>query len=181
MSISANGTLRVPSGKRNAWIFGVGLSSNSQVLQYIPIPSVAYLYSPNPTFMALVGFPFATVMWRATNDWILFANYALLTNFQARVNYRLARQLYLFAGLAFQNQNYFLAERTEANQRFYMYDDRLSTGIQAFLGRHAAFNLSGGYIFGRRFFESTNGTSSSSNEVDVQSGAFVGASLQVLF
>jgi hypothetical protein len=62
-----------------------------------------------------------------------------------------------------------------------MYDDHLSTGIQAFLGRHAAFNLSGGYIFGRRFFESTNGTSSSSNEVDVQSGAFVGASLQVLY
>jgi hypothetical protein len=152
MSVSVNGSLRIPSGQCNAWILGVGLSSNSQVLQYVPIPTVAYLYAPNPTFTALAGFPFATAMWRPTDDWILFATHALLTNFQARVNYRLARQVYPFAGLTFQNQNYFLAERTEANQRFYMYDDRVSTGVQAFLGRHAAVNLPGGYIFGRRFF-----------------------------
>jgi hypothetical protein len=181
MSISINGTLRVPSGERNAWVFGVALSSNSQVLPFIPIPSVAYFWSPSPSFMALVGFPFANVVWRPTEDWILSANYALLTNFQARVSYRVARTTYLFAALDFQNQNYFLADRTDLNQRFYMYDDRLSAGVQMFLNRHASLNVSGGYVFGRRFFESTNGTSATSDEVNVAPGAFAGAAVQIRY
>jgi hypothetical protein len=181
MSISLNATLRVPSGERNAWIFGVALSSNSQVLPFIPIPSVAYFWSPSPAFMALVGFPFANMVWRPTQDWIVSASYALLTNFQARVSYRLVRATYLFAALDFQNQNYFLADRSDVNQRFFMYDDRLYGGVQVFLGRNASFNVSGGYVFGRRFFESTNGTSASTDNINVAPGAFVGAALQIRY
>jgi hypothetical protein len=181
MSFGVNASFRIPSGERNAWILGAALSSNSQVLQYIPVLSIGYLYSPNPTFFALIGYPVAAVMWRPTEDWIFLANYSLLTNFQARINYRLVRQVYLFVGVIFENQNYWLADRTKVNERFYMYDNRVSSGIQTFLGAHVALSLSGGYIFGRRFFESTNGTSSSANEVDVESGAFAGASVQVLF
>jgi hypothetical protein len=157
------------------------MSSNSQVLPFIPIPSVAYLYSPNPSFLALVGFPFANVVWRPSTDWIITANYSLLTNFHTRVNYRLVRQVYLFAGIDFQNQNYFLADRTNLNQRFYMYEDRISTGVQVFLNAHAGFNFSGGYVFGRRFFESTNGTSPSGDQVNVGPGAFVGAAFQLRY
>jgi hypothetical protein len=181
MSVGLNATLRVPSGERNAWIFGLAMSSNSQVLPFIPIPSVAYFYSPGPSFMALVGFPFANAVWRPAEDWIVSASYALLTNFQARVSYHLVRAAYVFAALDFQNQNYYLAERTDVNQRFYMYDDRLSAGLQVFLRRNAALNVSGGYVFGRRFFESTNGTSASTDQVNVEPGAFVGAALQVRF
>lgn len=181
MSIGVNASVRVPSGDRNAWIFGMALSSNSQILPYVPIPTVAYFYSPSPTFLALVGFPFANVVWRPDPDWSVSATYALLTNFHSRVNYRLAPPVYLFAGIDFQNQNYFLDHRTDPNQRFYMYDDDVSTGVQFFLGRHAACNLSGGYAFGRRFFESTNGTSVSTNLVNVNPGAFAGASFQILY
>jgi hypothetical protein len=181
MSFSVNGTLRVPSGEHNAWIFGVFLSSNSQVLPFLPIPSVAYFYAPSPAFTALVGFPFANVVWRPTPDWTFSASYALLTNFQARVSYRLVRQAYLFTALDFQNQNYYLAERTDLNQRFFMYDDRLYAGLQVLLGRHASVTLSSGYVFSRTFFESTNGTGSRTDQVDVAPGAFVCGALQIRY
>jgi hypothetical protein len=181
MSVSASGSLRVPQGERNAWLFTLSLSSNSQVLRYVPIPGVAFLYNPSSSFQAVIGFPFASVNWRPLDDLTLSASYALLTNFHLRATYRLARPLSVFAALDFNNENYYRAERIDVNQRFFYTDDQLSTGVQLALSRCAAVSLSGGYAFDRTYFEGRNFNDRGFNRIDVGAGAFVGARLQVRY
>jgi len=181
MTVSASATLRVPRGDRDAWVFGVNLSSNSQVLPFVPIPFVAYLYNPSDRFQALVGFPFASVTYRPWDDLTFSASYALLTTFHARVSYRVAPPVSVFCALDFDNENYYLADRTDANQRFFNYSDRLSGGVHVVLARQALLEVSGGYVFDRVFFEGTGGTDQSFNKVSVAPGAFLGAKLQIRY
>jgi hypothetical protein len=181
MTVSANASLRVPSGEHNAWIFSLNMSSNSQVLPYVPIPGIAYFYAPGPSFQALIGFPFASATWRPTDDLTFQATYALLTTFHGRVYYRLARPLSLYAGIDFENQNWYRVGRADVNDRFFYYDDRLTGGLQLFLSRRAVFDLSAGYAFDRFYFEGTNSTSQNFNRIDVGDGAFVAASFRLRF
>ncbi len=178
MAFTANGFLRVPSGATNAWIYSVFISSNSQILPFVPIPSVAYFYAPSRQFQALIGFPFADVNWAPTPDWSLFVSYALLTNFRARVNYRLDRMVRLFAAVDLVNQNYYLADRPDPNDRFMSYYNRVYGGVQFILGKQAFFDLSGGYAFDRKYFESTGGLKVASDLVTVGPGAFVAGTFQ---
>jgi len=181
MSVSANASLRVPSGEHNAWIFSLNLSSNSQVLPFVPIPGVAYFYAPGPAFQALLGFPFASATWRPSEDVTLQASYALLTTFHGRAYYRVSRPLSAYVGIDFDNQNWYRVGRPEADDRFFYYDDRLSGGLQLLLSRRAVFDLSAGYAFDRFYFEGTNSTSQNFNRIDVGDGAFVAASVRMRF
>jgi hypothetical protein len=182
MMVSAQGFLRIPSKGNNAWMFFVAMSSNSQILPFIPIPGVAYLWVPSKSFQALIGFPFANVTWRPTDDWTFNVSYSLLTNFNGRVSYQLCRQVRLFSGLEFVTQNYFRTGRVDVQDRFFEYYNQLFTDIQFILGPRAFFDLSGGYVFDRFFFESKTFTSGQDfNRVSVDPTAFVSATLQFRF
>jgi hypothetical protein len=181
MSVSANASLRVPSGEHDAWIFSLNMSSNSQVLPFVPIPGVAYFYAPGPSFQALIGFPFASATWRPTEDVTLQASYALLTTFHGRAYYRVTRPLSAYVGIDFDNQNWYRVGRFDVNDRFFYYDDRLTGGLQLFLSRRAVLDLSAGYAFDRFYFEGTNSTSQNFNRLDVGDGAFVAGSFRLRF
>ena len=157
------------------------MSSNSQVLPYVPIPFVAYLYAPSRQFQALIGFPFANVVYRPFDNLTLVASYALLTNFHARAAYRLTKQWNVYTGLDFNNENYFRAERVDVNQRLFYYNDRLSTGTQYAFSRNALLEFSGGYVFDRFYFEGKSFTDQGFNHLRIDPGAFVGARFQVRF
>jgi hypothetical protein len=179
MTISATGFVRVPRGDRDAWVFGLSLSSNSQVLAYVPIPFVAYLWNPSDCFQAVVGFPFASATYRPWDRLTLTVSYALLTTFHARISYRIAPPVSVFCALDFDNENYYLADRADSQQRFFYYNDRLSGGVQVVLSRHASLVASGGYVFDRFYFEGTNFTDQSFNHLNVAPTAFLGARLQL--
>lgn len=181
MTVSATGFVRVPSGDRNAWVFGAAMSSNSQVLPYIPIPFAAYLYNPSTNFQAMLGFPFANVIYRPIQNLTLSMSYAILTNFHTRVIYQLAKSWSVFTALDFDSENYWLADRTIADDRFFYYNDRLSAGTQYVLSRNALFQFSGGYVFDRFYFEGTSFTDQNFNRVRIGPGAFLEARVQVRF
>ena len=84
MTLGATASLRVPQDERNAWLFSLNYSTNSQVLYNIPIPGVAYFYNPTDWFQAMVGFPFANMTLRPTDDLSFQFSYALLTNIHAK-------------------------------------------------------------------------------------------------
>lgn len=181
MTISATGFVRKPSGDRNAWVYGVAMSSNSQVLPYIPIPFAAYLYNPNDNFQAMLGFPFADVIYRPIDKLTLSMSYALLTNFHVHATYQIARPWSVFGGLDFDSENYWLADRTDTNQRFFYYNDRLSAGSRFVINRRALLQFSGGYVFDRFYFEGDNFLNQSYNRVRIAPGGFIEARFQMRF
>jgi hypothetical protein len=178
MTISVSGFYRKPN---SPWLFGFALSSNSQVLQYIPIPFVAYLYAPSRQFQALLGFPFANVVYRPLDNVILTASYALLTNFHAHVAYRITKKWNVFTGIDFDSENYWRAERQVADDRFFYYNNRVPLGMQYAFTPNILAELAGGYIFDRFYFEGQSFLDQSYNHVRVDPGAFVGLRIQARF
>jgi hypothetical protein len=170
MTAGANAFLRVPQGEHNAWLFTLAYSPTSELP--IPIPGVAYVWQPSADFRMNIGLPFQ-VMWRPTDDVTLDFSYMLLRTVHARATYRLAPALRVYVSYDWGNEGWFLAERSNNNDRFYYYDMRVSSGVQLFAARNFALDLAGGYVFNRFYFEGQHLSDSHFNRVDVGDGPFV--------
>ena len=158
------------------WSFSVFYSPTSQ-LPY-PLPGIAYVWRPSDRFEAKIGLPPA-VEWRPTDDWTFTANYFPLVNFNATARRWLADSLSLIAFYRSDTEIYFLADRRQDDQRFFVFDQRAAVGLEQTLGRGFALEATASYIFDRKLFQ---GTSFSSNRTDVVTfGDGLGLSLQLLW
>jgi hypothetical protein len=175
MTVGVNAFLRVPQGEHNAWLFSLSYSPTAQLP--FPIPTAAFVYQPSEYFRANIGLPFQ-LMYRPIDDLTLDFSYMLLTNIHAQATYRLAAPLRLHAGFDWTNESYFLAERTDPQDRFFSYEKRLLVGVQYNLCRNASLDLTGGYVFDRFYFEGHQLSDSDQNRVDVGDSAFVSLRLQ---
>jgi hypothetical protein len=181
MTVGASGSLRVPQGERNAWIFSLNYSTNSQVLSNIPIPGVAYFYNPNEWFQATIGFPFANMTYRATDDLTLQFSYALLTNIHTKAIYRLGPMVRLYGGFDWNNEGYLRADRVNDQDRFQYNYKQVGGGVQVLLSRNADLDFSSGYDFDRFYYEGKGTSSEHNNRVDVGDGPYVGAKLSIRY
>jgi hypothetical protein len=173
---SLNAFLRVPSFDRDAWLFTISYSTNSQI--NIPIPGVAYLWIPSDYFQAVIGFPFASANYMPTDDLTLSVSYALLTTVHARATYRLAPPLRVYAAFDWDNESYFRVGREDDRDRFFYYEKRLSAGVLYTLGPNVNFDFSAGYAFNRYFFEGQTLSDDHNNRIDVGDGPYLAAKLQ---
>jgi hypothetical protein len=177
LTAGVNAFLRIPQGEHNAWLFTLNYSTNSQI--NVPIPGVAYLWVPSQYFQAVIGFPFASVNYRPTDDLTLSASYALLTTFHARVTYRLWQPLKAYAALDFDNENYYLVPREDDRDRFFYYDKRVSAGLQYTFNQRTTLDFSGGYEFQRLYFQGQSLSDRSFDRIEVEGGAYL--ALKLLF
>jgi hypothetical protein len=180
-TVGAMAFVRVPQGEHNAWLFSLNFSTNSEVLNYIPIPGIAYFYAPVPWFQATVGLPFASITYRPQDDLTIQLTYAVLTTFHARATYRLAPHLKVFGAFDTNNESFLLVDRPEIRDRFFYFDMRLTGGLQYELSRRAVLELSSGYAFDRQYFQGKSITQSNANQVDVGAGPFLGLQINVNF
>jgi len=174
MNVSMNTMLRVPQGEHNAWLFTLAYSPMGEL--NFPVPGVAFSYNPSPQFHANIGLPFM-VMWRPTDEWQFQASYMLLRTIHIKTQYRFTDFLSAFAAYDWSNESYSLLDRPELNDRFFIYDQRASLGLQTTLLPHWTASVSGGFIFDRYMFEGTSSSSSSLNRVDLGNGPFASLNL----
>jgi len=158
------------------WSFSIFYSPTSQ-LPY-PLPGIAYVWRPSDRLEAKLGLPPA-LEWRPTDDWTLTANYFPLVNFNATARRRLADGLSLIAFYRSDTEIYFLADRLQDDQRFYVFDQRAAVGLERTLGRGFALEATASYIFDRQLFQGTNFLSGRTDFVAFDPG--LGLSLQLLW
>lgn len=158
------------------WSFSVFYSPTSQ-LPY-PLPGIAYVWRPSDRLEAKIGLPPA-LEWRPNDDWTLTANYFPLVNFNATARRRLADGFALIAFYRSDTEIYFLADRVQNDQRFYVFDQRAAAGLERTLGRGFALEATASYLFDRQLFQGTNFLSNRTDEVRFASG--LGLSLQLLW
>jgi hypothetical protein len=179
--VGASGFLRIPVRERDAWIFTLNFSTNSDFLNYVPIPGVAYLYWPNDWFRALIGFPFADVMVRPREDLVLEVSYRFLYNFQGRLTYLFAPRWRAYLGYSVGNESYYLEEAQDDRDRLFYSEERVYTGIGVSLARHVSVDLSGGYAFDRFYSEGRTFQQSQDNRLNVESAPYVMLYVQARF
>jgi hypothetical protein len=170
MFVGMNAFLRIPSGEHNAWMFSLMYAPMSELR--FPIPGVAYYYAPNENFHANIGLPFS-LFYRPVECLTLEASYMPIHTIHAKAKYKIVDCLSLFAAYDWTDDAYALADRTDVNQRFFMYNQRLAGGLETRLGAHWSVELAGGLVFDRYSFEGKQWDTTQFNRVSFGNGPFV--------
>ena len=178
LNVGLSAFVRVPSGERNAWMFGAVYSPTGELP--FPIPILAYYWSPSDQFSMNIGLPFS-IRWRPLDDLQFDLSYVPVRTVHASVSYRLADGLGVYGGFDWTNESYFLADRFDSQERFFYYEKKLTTGVRYDITPRAAIDLSGGYAFDRFFFQGRSYSDSHQDRVDVGNGFFLSFRFQIRF
>lgn len=135
------------------WLLLLNYSNNRSLLNNIPIPGVAYLYTPSKTFRGIFGIPFASLYWMPF-DKAGVSFFILAPRFiRAELNYMVWGPIQVFTGFEYYQTLYLRRDRDVSANRFYYDDKRVLFGVRSFLSRELRISLNGGYGFDREFFE----------------------------
>ena len=173
------GFLRVPArNERDAWTFGLLYMSGGAV--DFPFPIIAYAWNHSERFNMNIGIPFS-LMWKPADDLTVNLSYLPLMTINARLTWQADEKMQIFGGYQYLNETYFLADRTIRTDRYFVFEQRLITGVSYELTRNASAELNGGYSFGRYFGEGDSQWGALTDQVNVDPGAFVGLRVKLLF
>jgi hypothetical protein len=167
MTLQTVGFLTVPHGLRDAWSFSLFYSPTSQLP--FPIPGVAFVWRPNEQFTANVGIPFS-LRYQPTETVTFTASYRPLTNVALRASQRLGTHWDFYANYQIVNETYWLSERTNAQDRLYLFDQRLGIGIERDLAFGFSLDVSAAYVFDRSIFQAESFSDNRHDVINIGSG-----------
>jgi len=175
LTLTSVAFLNIPSGPRDAWNFSLFYSPTSQLP--FPIPGAAYVWRPSERFTANIGVPFS-LRYQPTDAWSFTADYRPLTAVNLRACRALANEWRIYARYEIVNETYWLAERTNSNDRLYLFDQRASVGIDRKLPAGFLLDVSAAYVFDRSIFQAESFSGSRTDVLSISSGAGISLLLQ---
>jgi hypothetical protein len=181
LTVGANAFLRIPVRERDALILTLSYSNNTDFLNNIPIPGIAYYWEPNDWFHALFGFPFAHVWVRPLEHLTVDLDYRFLYTFQGRIAYEVAPHWRVYLGYAADNESYFLANNQFDDDRLFYAEQRVYTGVIANLGGRWTVDLSGGYAFDRSYAEGRSFQNRNLDRLTIEDGPYVSLTVHLRF
>lgn len=169
-----------PKGENGRWLLAAFLSNNSPILNYVPIPTVAYIYAQKK-FSGVFGLPFLSLRWMPSEAWALSVG-AFGTNLNSEVTYGSPRFLQLFAGYNQGSQSFILRDRVEDRDRYYYREKRVQGGARFPLVKNITADVTAGYAFDREFLTKRGLFSSGrSQTTELDSSGFVQTSVRATF
>ena len=167
MTVTLLGFLTIPSGEHNAWSFSLFYSPTGQII--FPIPGIAYVWRPTPQFQANLGIPFS-LDYRPTETLTITASYLPLNNVQVLVRQSLGEAWSIYGGYRTVNDTFLLSDRLDDQERTYLFDQRLTLGVQRELGRGWSLDLSAAYVFDRQIFQAEKFSGNRRDELAIDPG-----------
>lgn len=169
MTVTAIGSVEIPYRERDAWTYSLFYSPTSQ-FPY-PLPGLAYVWRPSDRFHANIGIPFS-LQYRPTETFSIVASYFPLTNANILARRRLSDNWSLYGGYQVVNETYWLADRHERNELFYLFDQRLTLGLQRKLIGGLSLDFTTGYVFDREVFQGDGFSDNRRDEINIDPGVF---------
>jgi hypothetical protein len=181
MTLGATGSLRIPVRERDAWIFTLSYSNNTDFANRIPLPGVAYLLWPTDNFRALIGIPFARVWYEPIEKVTIDLSYRFLYTFQGRVTYRFAPRWKAYVGYSTGDEGYFLVNSPDPQDRLFYAEQRVYGGLGWVVGKNLSLDLTSGLAFDRFYSFGQNFRGSQSDKLSVGDGPFISLAAQWRF
>lgn len=181
--VKALALLRVPHGARNAWLFSLIYQSDEEIfsdIPNIPVPGIAYQWVPSDRLALVIGVPFSSIEFKPIDKLTLEAQYFPVRRVRARATYEVFRPLRVYVGFDWDSDHWLRADRRHNGDQFVYYEKRFTGGVRFDL-RHVGVVLSGGYAFDRFYFEGNSYSDRDFNRVDIESGPFLNARLNIRF
>ena len=85
----------------------------------------------------------------------------------------------IYGGYRTVNKTFLLADRENDRERTYVFDQRLTLGLQRELGRGWSLDLSAAYVFDRQMFQAEKFSGSRRDELAIEPG--LGGMLQLMW
>ena len=167
MTVTLLGFLTIPRGERDAWSFSLFYSPTGQII--FPIPGIAYVWRPNRQFQANLGIPFS-LEYRPTETMTLTASYLPLNQVQVLARQSLGESWSIYGGYRVVNQTFLLADRLDSRERTYVFDQRLTLGVQRELNGGWRLDFSTGYAFDRQIFQAEKFSGRRNGELVIDPG-----------
>lgn len=167
MTATAIAFLNLPTGERDAWNFSLFYSPTSQLP--FPIPGVAYVWRPSDELTANIGIPFS-LQYCPTENFSLAVSYMPLTNVNILAKQQLGERWSLYGGYQVTNDTYWLANRSDDHERLYLFDQRLSLGLERKLWRGFSVDFSAAYVFDRQVFQASSFSGDRRDELSIDPG-----------
>lgn len=168
--------LTIPARNQDAWSFSLFYSPTGQIIY--PIPGVAYVWRPNDRLRANLGIPFS-LEYKPTETSVFTASYMPLNNVQVLLRQSLGQSWSVYSSYRTSSETFLLANRDNDRDRTYLFDQRMSLGLQRKLGRGWSVDLSVAYVFDRQFFQAQKFSGNRRDELSIDSG--VAGILQVIW
>lgn len=171
--VDANGSLRIPINSSSAWRLFVNVANMREFAPWVPMPGFGYEFKDAGRLSGLIGFPYNRLEYKPV-DWLIWRGEYV---FPRKVDTEFAVPLSgweLFAGYAWTNQRWLLADREDDEDRLFYYEQRIKTGLRTpkFLEGTTRFELETGYAFDRTWFEGQSYTDRSRWGLDVGDGMY---------
>lgn len=176
MTLTSLAFATVPYGSRDAWSYSLFYSPTSQM--NFPIPGIAYVWRPSPELQANLGIP-ASLDYRPTENRSLTLRYTPVTNLFIETRQFLTDTWSLFAQYEISNETYWLADRFAEDDRFFMFEQRVATGVSRELGKGFRLDAMAMYLFDRRFFQAESFSDDRHDLLELQSG--VAGALRIMW
>lgn len=176
LTVTFLGFLTVPAREQNAWSFSLFYSPTGQIIY--PIPGVAYVWRPSNQLRANLGIPFS-LEYKPTETVMFTASYMPLNNVEVLLRQSVGEFWNAYASYRTVSETFLLAHRENDRERTYLFDQRMTLGIQRELGRGWSMDLSTAYVFDRRFFQAEKFSGSRRDELSIDPG--VAATLQLMW
>jgi hypothetical protein len=176
VTVSLLGFLTIPHQERDAWSFSLFYSPTGQVA--FPLPGVAYVWRPSDQFQANLGVPFS-LDYRPNDALTFSANYMPVNNVEIIARQKLGDAWSLYTGYRTMTEAFLLTERVRDEDRFYVFDQRFSLGVQRQLPGGWTLDASTAYLFDRRIFQAEGFFDDRRDELKIDSG--LGGFLQLFW
>jgi len=132
----------------NTWRFSLNYSNNRPFLNGIPIPGITFKHENGSRFGVTLGVPFVSAWARFLGRGMINGSLTPASAL-AQVSYSLHGDTRLYTSYIWDNDTFFLANRTILRQRFFLYDQRLALGLVQPVNHQLALDISAGREFGQ--------------------------------
>ena len=103
----------------------------------------------------------------------------LIHTIHAKASYKIAERVNAFAGYDWSNEVYTLEDRVVDSDRFFLYDQRVTLGLDFPVTSWLSAELVGGYAFNRFSFSGSQWDSVGTDRVDIDPGPFMSFGVSV--
>jgi len=180
-TVQLTGFLRLPSGERNAWLLLLNYSNNREFLNHVPLPGVAYYWSPSDKFRGVIGFPYLWLSYKPWKDITLEASYLPVRTVHAEAAWKVIDKCSLFAAFDWSSRRYLRAGRADSEHGLFYYEKRAGGGLRLETIKDVFLELEGGYAFDRFYFEGKDYSDRDRNRLDISDGPYMAAKVSLQF
>lgn len=180
-TVNVTGVYSTPIDASKRWLYLINYSNNRSFLNNIPLPGIAWMYTPSREFSLILGAPFLFLNWQFSENMGANAYTLLPYTYRAQLYYKLNPVAQIYGGFDASQVVHYLHDRESRKERLF-YDERKAfLGFKSPLSKALMSDFEVGYAFDRKFFAAEDYSWKPKNPTVIGSSPYAKLSLKFLF